>query len=289
MALIAIIISLVAERFLGSMEEFRRFGWFRRYCAWLMPRLSSYGYLDGAGGLILLLLLPVGAVALLDYQLGQWWFMLSLLFAVLVLLFSFGPTDLEAEVEAYIDARERGDEESARWHATELLGESAPEEPAERTHRIIESTLVQANERLLAVLIWFLLLGPAGALLYRLTSQLRQRAGERGGQALNDALLRLYAILDWLPARICALAFALAGSFVGALRGWGAQQGRWDENTRAVLVASGLGALGYHPGDETLPQESETAMVQETLDLVRRAVLVLLSIIALFTLAGWMS
>lgn len=289
MALIAIIISLIVERFLGSMEELRRFGWFHRYCAWLMPRLSGYRYLDGAAGLVLLLLLPVGIVALLDYQLNQWWVVLALLFAVVVLLFSFGPSDLEAEVEAYLDARERGDDESARWHADELLGQNPPEQQAELTHKVIESTLIQANERLLAVLFWFLLLGPAGALLYRLSSQLKLHVGEYGGEALNEALLRLHAILDWFPARVCALAFALAGSFTEALKAWGEQHERWDRNTRAVLVASGLGALGYHQGDESSPGESDSGMVRETLDLVRRAVLVLLSIVALFTLAGWMA
>ncbi|MFO7594248.1 MAG: regulatory signaling modulator protein AmpE [Pseudomonadota bacterium] len=289
MALIAIIISLVVERFLGSMEEFRRFEWFRRYAAWLMPRLTGSFLLNGPLGLILLLLLPLGVVAVADYYLSQGWLVLGLAFAVLVLLFSFGPTDLEAEVEAYLDAHERGDEESARRHAAELLGAKLPEEPALMTRRIIESTLVEANERLLAVLFWFILLGPVGALLYRLTSQMCRYidAGEQG--ELAAAVYRLHAILAWLPARMCALIYALAGSFTDALKAWGEQQGQWYENSRAVLIASGLGALGYQHGDETSPVENEIGMVRETLDLVRRAVLVLLAVIALFTLSGWMS
>ncbi|MCW8828651.1 MAG: regulatory signaling modulator protein AmpE [Gammaproteobacteria bacterium] len=289
MALIAIIISLVAERFLGSMEEFRRFGWFRRYAGWLLPRLSPYRYLNGPAGVILLLLIPLGVVSAVDYYLGQWWVVLSLLFSVLVLLFSFGPTDLEAEVEAYIDARERGDEESACWHASELLGEEPPEGAGVLARRIIENTLVEANERVLAILLWFLLLGPAGALMYRLTSQLELYTTRHGGEALAEPVQRLHAILAWLPGRICAFSYALAGSFVDALQAWGRQQESWHENNRAVLIASGLGALGYHEGDETAEQEGDSEVVHETLDLVRRAVLVFLSVIALFTLAGWMA
>lgn len=288
MALIAIIISLIAERFLGSMEEFRRFGWFRRYVGLMASRLTAIPFLNGSAGVILLLLIPLGLAWAADYYLSHWWIVLGLGFAIFVLLFSFGPTDLEAEVEAYVDARERGDKESAYWHAGELLGEQPPEDSAALTHRIIENTLIEANERLLAVLFWFLLLGPAGALLYRLASELA-RSMASDDSPISEASLRLHAILAWLPARMCALAYALAGSFVYALRAWRNQGGNWYETTPAILIASGLGALGYEPGDEESQQESETEMVHETLSLVRRAVLVFLSTLALFTLAGWFS
>lgn len=288
MALIAIIISLVAERFLGSMEEFRRFGWFKRYCSWQLPYLSQTRPFNGPAGVILLLLPPLALVALADFYLSHWWLVLGLAFAILVLLFSYGPTDLEAEVEAYVEAKERGDEESACWHASELLGGAPPEHSPLLIRRIIENTLVEANERLLAIIFWFLLLGPVGAVMYRLSSQLeRSLHGEEG--PLADAAWRLHLLLAWLPARMCALAYALAGSFAEALQAWKSQQGSWHETTHAVLIASGLGALGYEQGDETSERESGIGMVHETLDLVRRAVLVLLSTLALFTLAGWMS
>lgn len=288
MALIAIIVSLVVERFLGSMEEFRRFGWFHRYTGWLSYYLRRSPFLNGPLGVVLLLLPPLGAVVVADYYLSQWWFPLGVVFAVGILLFSFGPTDLEAEVEAYVDARERNDEESSRWHAAELLGDEPPEDDVLLTHRVIESTLVEANERLLAILFWFLLLGPVGAIMYRLSSQL-QYQNRYASDSLYDAAQRLHLILAWLPARMCALAYALAGSFVDALQAWRGQEGAWHETSRSVLIASGLGALGYEPGDETSGQESDTGMVHETLQLVRRAVLVVLSALAMFTLAGWMT
>lgn len=289
MALIAILISLVAERFLGSMEEFRRFVWFRRYAEWLTARFANTAFLNGPAGVLLTLLLPVAAVAIADYYLSQWWFVLGLGFSVLLLLLSYGPTDLEAEVEAYVDAQERGDEESACWHAAELIGSEPPEHSPQLTRRIIENTLVQANDRLLAVLLWFLLLGPAGALLYRLVCELTLSAQEREPDLLGEAAQRLHAILAWLPARMCALAYALAGSFVDGLNAWRNQTGEWHEKSREILIASGLGAMGYEPGEEESSREHDVEMVHEVLSLVRRAVLVFLSVLALFTLAGWMS
>ena len=289
MLLIAIIISLVVERFLGSMEEFRRYGWFNRYAAWLRGMMASSPYLNGPGGIILTLLPLLLLTAVLDAYLEQWWVVLHLGFSVLVLLFCFGPTDLEAEVEAYIDAQERGDEESACWHASELLGEPPPEHSGLLNRRIIENILVEANERLLAVIFWFLLLGPTGALMYRLVSLLAREGSAQEITPLTEASLRLHAILAWLPARMCALAYALAGSFVDALHAWRNQTGAWYETTPAVLIGTGLGAMGYEDGEEELASEHDTSMVHETLALIRRAVLVVLGAVALSTLAGWMA
>lgn len=291
MELIAIVISLVVERFLGSMEEFRNFGWFRRYAAWVMARLSGVQGANGPLGVLLILLLPVLLVLAAEYYLTNWWVLLGLAFAVLMLLFSFGPHDLEAQVEAYVEAGERDDQESAREHAAVLIGDDAQESEARVTRRIIETAFVEANERVFAVLIWFLVLGPTGAILYRLTSQLSRNSWGEEQSALAEAAQRLHAILDWPTSRLCALAFSFAGSFVDALHAWRIQerQDDWEQGSHLVLIASGFGALGYVPGEEEDGHDHDISLVHETLALIRRAVVVFLGIAALFTLAGWMS
>jgi membrane protein required for beta-lactamase induction len=289
MSLIAILLSLIAERFLGSMAELRRFGWFHRYARLIKKGLSNQRYLNGSAA-ILLLLAPILAVTgLVDYYLSNLWFLFGLAFAVLVLLFSFGPTDLEAEVEAFVDARERDDEESAIWHAAELLGGELPTHSAQLTRRIMDNILVEANERILAIVFWFVLLGPTGALLFRLTQQLIQEESENDDD-FADAARRLHHLLAWPPARVCALAYALAGSFVDSIQAWRNEPSAWPESTRRALIAAGLGALRYEDGEIEEGNDAQNLdMVHETLSLVRRAVLVVISIIALFTLAGWMA
>lgn len=289
MFLIAILLSLIAERFLGSMVELRRFGWFHHYARLLKSGLGKLSYLNGPA-LVVLLLAPLMVLTwLVDYYLSNLWFLFGLAFAVLVLLFSFGPTDLEAEVEAFVDARERDDEESAVWHAAELLGADLPTHSAQLTHRIMDNILVQANERLLAVVFWFVLLGPAGALLFRLTQQLVQEEEENSND-FADAARRLHLLLAWLPARICALAYALAGSFVESIHAWRNVVAPWHESTRQVLIAAGQGALRYEEGEIEEGNDAQNLdMINETLSLVRRAVLVFIGAIALFTLAGWMT
>ncbi len=289
MLLIAIILSLIAERFLGSMSELRRFGWFHRYSGFVKNAAAKQPYLNGPATTLLLLVPLLLLTGLIDYYLSNLWFLFGLGFAVLILLFSFGPTDLEAEVEAFVDARERGDEESAIWHASELLGADIPTHSAQLTRRILDNILVEVNERLLAVVFWFVLLGPAGALLFRLTQQLVQEERE-SSEEFAEAAQRLHQILVWVPARICALAYALAGSFVDALSSWRRVDVPWTESSRKVLIASGLGALRYEDGEIEEGNDAQNiAMVNETLSLARRAVMVFISMLALFTLAGWMT
>lgn len=288
MALIAILISLVVERLLGSMEELRRFDWFDRYSRLAGRHLMKVKGLNGPVGTLLLLLPLIAPVVALEYYLSGLWLLFGLAFSVLILLTCFGPRDLEAEVEAFVDARQRGDEESACWHAAELLGSDEDVvNSAGLTRRIMQSIFIEANERLLAIVFWFVLLGPGGALLYRLSAHLESVLAEDEENSVVEAGVRLHRLLLWLPARLCAIAYALAGSFVEAFHGWRQVEGSWHESSRQLLIAAGFGALRVEPGDIE-DDSSACDQVSESMSLVRRAVLVFLSIIALATLAGWM-
>jgi membrane protein required for beta-lactamase induction len=268
------------------METLRRFDWFLAYCHRAAPFLARLRWLNGPLGMLLLLLPLLAPVVALDYYLSGWWQLLGLAFAVLVLLYCFGPHDLEAEVEAFIDARYRGDEESACWHAAELLGENELASSGAVTKRIMESIFIEANERLLAIVFWFVLLGPAGALLYRLSSQLPPPVAQ-GEEGVFEAGWRLHRLLGWLPARLCAIAYALAGSFIEAVHGWRGVDLNWSESSNRVLIASGFGALRVEPGE--IEDDSRSCeQVGESLALVRRAVLVILALLAFATLSGWM-
>lgn len=289
MALIAILIALLIERFLGSLESLRSFDWFMRYSRWLAEKLPSGALWQGPLAVIATLAGPVVAVLLLSHTLDSLAWLLGFLFSIAVLLYSIGPKDLEAEVEAYVDAMERGDSESASWHAKELLCESVDHDDATLNRLIMECILVEAHERLLGILFWFVLLGPMGALLYRLCAQLRHH--QRGNEgAFAEAVMRMHQIMGWLPARITALAYALGGSFVEAMHLWRKDADQWLDGNRGVLVNSGLGAMRYNPdedsGLESQSDDCKSELVGETIALVRRAVLVFLMMLALLILSG---
>ncbi len=286
MALIAILISLFIERFLGSLEELRRFDWLTSYTEWLRSRLPAGEIWQGPLGLLVVVAGPVVAVLLILAFLTDISWLLVFFFSILALLYSFGPKDLEAQVEAYVDAKERDDAESACWHATELLGQEPEACAAPEARLLVECILVEAHERLLAVMFWFVLLGPVGALLYRMACQLRAQHGNEEGE-FADAVKRLHYLLGWLPARLTALAYALGGSFVEAMHSWREEASRWDDANRGILISSGLGAMRFVSEDEAEPDEWLLDSIKETVSLVRRAVLVFLTLLALLILAGW--
>lgn len=288
MSLIAILISLLIERFLGSLESLRSFGWLQRYSRWLLAKLPENSW-RGPLAVILILAGPTALVVLLGYALDDLAWLLGFIFSIVVLLYSIGPKDLEAEVEAYVDAMERGDDESANWHASELLCETVEHDNATKNRLIMECILYQAHERLLGVLFWFVLLGPMGALLFRLCSQLRDNQHDSDDD-FHAAIERMHHILAWLPVRITALAYALGGSFVEAMHQWREEADSWDDRNRGVLVTAGLGAMRYDSsadlGAEAESNDCKTALIGETMALARRAVLVFLMMLALLILSG---
>ncbi len=286
MSLLAILLALLVERYLGSLEELRRFEWVAAFADWVRSRLPATGekWTQALPVLAAAFLAPLIGVALLGWLLWEVWGLFYFLFALFVLVYSLGPKDLEAQVEAFVDARERDDRDSAEWYAAELVDSGRPDvAPADL---LLETIFVQAHERLFGVLFWFLLLGPAGALGYRLVVVLEARfGGEQSG--FGDSVRRLHGLLAWLPARLVALGYALSGSFVEAMHYWRDEAAKWPSISRGVLVASGFGALRIEPGTTEPGSEEETARVREAMSLVRRTLLVWLAILALFVIAGW--
>ena len=187
----------------------------------------------------------------------------------------------------------------------------------------IEQALPLANRHVFAPLFWFVLLGPAGALLYRLTHLLdacwnapaHRAAGAPADAGPLDAetadagefgwcARRAFRLLDWLPVRLTAIAFAVAGDFEDAVNCWRTQAATWPDRDNAVLLASGAGALGVRLGmpvrDAARPWEAADArpelgvgedadadFMQSTVGLVWRSLVGCLAVLALIRIAAW--
>ncbi|MEO5574179.1 MAG: regulatory signaling modulator protein AmpE [Gammaproteobacteria bacterium] len=300
MILVSILISLGVEKFFATVQDLRQFDWFSDYTRRLRTGLGRFG--NGAFGVLVIIALPLIGVGLIYFVLDKLdggYELLGFIFALAVLIFCLGPRNLDEQVQAYIAAREADDTEAVQRTATGILHEDIPGAAFQLSRAVIESILVQANERVLAVWFWFAVLGPVGALLYRLSSVLKTNTiGERATSDFAQAATRLHAILDWLPARLVGLGYAISGSFVDAIANWRScaskWEGNWQESSIGVLLASGIGALkldaDYSRGALTeLDLPSEVAHIKSTQALVWRTLVAWIVIIALMTLAGWAS
>ena len=180
----------------------------------------------------------------------------------------------------------------------------------------IERGLGDAYRQVFAVLFWFAVLpGPIGAVLYRAAARLAQEwappvRGEdvappaREREVFGRPARRLLDALDWIPARLTAIAFAAVGDFEDAVASWRSQAAAWAREeggrTMGIVLASGAGALGVVLGGP-LPRPAgapewrpelgigeavEPEILPSAVGLVWRALVLWLAVILLVTISN---
>ena len=237
MTFLAIILAVLLLQAWGTAERVHSDDWFRRW----QSRVSGWG-LSGASGLAVLVLLPaVAASLLLDMVEPLLFGLVWLPLAALLLLYSFGRGDFQASMGRYRGHAYSGDFEGAYLGAREEFGwddsDEAPDTEQEVHAMIQRAFLYEGLQRWFCVLFYFVLLGPAGALVYRLIQLCRD--------SFEPATVeRWLFLLDWVPARLLAATFAVTGDFIGSkdtlltgLRDHGEPAG-------ALLYRVGAAALG---------------------------------------------
>lgn len=308
MTLIAILIALAIERFIGVVDHLRGFGWFHTSTHWLLHKAGQSGFIAGPLGVVLALLLPVALLAVVSLLLHEYSIVLNFVLATVVLLLCLGPVDLRQQLEQYQHALQEDDPAVAE---AALNGFHDRQRQPPGLAGILASLFEQSNVRLFSVLFWFVVLGPVGALLYRLTAELHQLdltehdSDEKqtpASDARNFAAAAhdLYDLLNWPGSRLLALAHALAGSLVEALDDWRSAEAANVRVNEAVIRESGLGALQFRniygdenrSGEEGLPEELSDDDIISWLDaahaLQQRALIVWLSVLGIMTIAGWL-
>lgn len=293
MNLIALLLGLAIERLLTQLFHLREFRWLDPVFDAVLRRLSGKSLAVAIAGVALLALLLVLPVALVALVLGDALFYLpAFLLAVFVLLFSLGPRDLKEEVDEYCMAADLGNEEDQLRVATELLEAPPPENPGERARLVERAIFVQANNRIFGVVFWFLVVGPAGAWLFRVLDLMRRRAAFRYAEdeTLIRALRAMHGLFAWIPARLLAVGYALAGGFEESIADWrGYYQNcatRMFDVNNDVLSTAGMGAAGRAVRSvEVTP----SAGARAAMDLVLRTLLIWCSVIAVLTLLNVVS
>lgn len=219
---------------------------------------------------------------------------------------------------------ESGDEE----HARQLLADWKQVDAGslsthEVVRQVVEYSVIAAHRHVFGVLAWFsvmavLGLGPAGAVFYRLSEFVPRYWAHKHlvllqpvSGPLLDVASRAWRVIDWLPARVTAMAFAVVGSFEDAIENWRNYEQRGPGDNDGVILAATAGAINMRvgptvsagtaaaramganhgpvtvqPGIETGPgQEPEVGHLRTVVGLVWRTVVMWLTLLALLTLA----
>jgi len=192
----------------------------------------------------------------------------------------------------------------AREVLTQWRGESGHElTPGEAARVAIELGLMRSHRHVFGVMAWFVVLGPAGAVAYRLAALLNDRWGAaRKAEMVEFGAFaaRAFEVIDWLPVRLTALGLAMVGDFMGAVECWREHSKTWCDRGQGIVLAAAAGALGVklggvlhqHGGIEYRPwlgaldgDEADIDYMQAAAGLIWRALMLWLFLILLATLA----
>ena len=290
MSLLSVIFALIAESFISNLAELRRFDFVYRYVSWVRSKLPTFSFQHGHVSLVIVIAGFMFVVWLVSAMLANVLYLFGFIFGIAVLIFMIGPRDMEADVKHVTTALENKDYEGANFHLSNLAGRTISEQPLQLIQTAKEEILLQANTRLLGVFFWFIVLGPVGAVLFRLTCLLKDNQREETDD-FAEATRELYRILNWLPARICVLSYAVAGSFVDTMSYWNGLSDLWLRDSEDLIIVSGVGALRYESRagrDEHEDDEPDISTLHHTLSLVKRAVIVWVVLLGLLTVTGWL-
>jgi adenosylcobinamide-phosphate synthase len=308
MSLISIVIALVLEQAHALPAQSLVRQPLARMAAFLEDKFNDGGRRHGAIAWWLGVALPAAVLSVVHAALLYFQPLLALLLGVGVLYLTMGFRQFSHFFTDIHLALQEGDVEQARRLLAQWRGRSGDRLTASEVARLaIEQALLSSHRHVFAPLLWFAVMGPGGALLYRLAQSFNEFWGERAelefgefGQFAHQA----FGLIDWLPLRVTAASFAVVGDFEDAVHCWRTQADRWPDGGSGILLASGAGALGVRlglpvhdviqdTGDASdrpelgLGEDADPDFMQSTIGLVWRSLVLGLAVLALVWISSW--
>lgn len=263
---------------------------------------------------MLVLLLPTVLISWLCARIGPF---AVVAWNVLVVYLTLGFRHYSHYFTSIQLALNSGEEATARsllaeWTRQDTTGMSV----SDISRVAVEKALVTTHRNVFGVFFWFALpFGPAGAILYRVAEHLA-RAWNEPDHLRNEPFgrfaTRAFYWIDWVPARLTAIAFAVVGNFEDAIYAWRNFAHRWQDEAIGIILSAGGGAMGLRLGTaretaavvtvadattidaasaepETPPGEEATVRaLQSTVGLVWRALLLWMLLLLLLSFAVWL-
>ncbi|MDO8827927.1 MAG: adenosylcobinamide-phosphate synthase CbiB [Methylophaga sp.] len=241
---------------------------------------------------MLLCVVPFAVISFFISQIAVW----GTVFSIVVLTLCLGHRSLFDHARPILQAMQQGDIEQAKTLTSRIV--SRDKEHIDVNKATIESVLENGNDAVFGTLFWFAIAGAAGAVTYRLVNTLDAMWGYRTPRFFyfGKAAARLDDALNYVPARLTALSYALLGNSRKALACWRQQAPLWDSPNAGPVMASGAGALNvqlggaacYHGEWHQRPQlgtsnPAEAIDIQRALSLVFKSVLLWLTVTGIIT------
>jgi adenosylcobinamide-phosphate synthase len=253
-------------------------------------------------GIIALLTLVIPFTGLI-YFLEQWAFINSIISPV-ILYFCIATKSLREHALLVFQALKTDNLTLAKKQVSMIVSRQTEKMVAVDVRKAtIESVLENGADAVFAPIFWFVVAGPSGAVLYRLSNTLDAMWGYKNQRYIyfGWAAARFDDALNWIPARLTALSYALVGQTKKAIDCWKNQAHLLDSPNAGPVMTAGAGALQlklggaawYHGvlkdkiyfGAEKLPDDED--IIRANSLITNSLILWILSLFCLEIVGGW--
>jgi len=305
MAFFSVLAAVAFEHLRPLRQPLSYYQHYTRFIHWLERRFNAGEFSHGAIAWMLAVLPVLTGVWLVFFLLDGISPVFGWMWNVAVLYFTMGFKYFSDTAEQIARLLRAGDIEGARARLDVWRGGDASQFSADDLARVtIEQVLAASHRQMFGVLLWFVLLssmGPVGAVLFRSASILVRRWVTSRG-SFGEFAQRAFHAINWLPARLTALTYAIAGNFEDATYCWRTQASAWPELEEGVVLAAGAGAMGIRLGQSVsvggeavwrpelgTGQEPDADCIDSAVSMIWRGLVIWLVAGLLVVIAGWIA
>lgn len=292
------------------LKDLDRFddGWFFRFRCRVEDLTSglvekmSFGWL---AGIILIYAIPLAALALILFITGDSVFgLMTMMVHILVLLIAFDRTQPGKLANDFLQQWKEGNMDACVAYLRQELTATAM--PDARDKKAIAEyfgkQLTYRNfEKIFVMFFWYMLAGALGILFCYISCQMRDSHREQQLPSQVRLINFLVQLLEWVPVRLLALTFSLAGNFVQCFENIRNSFWAFDTDSDNVellyscasCAISGMVETGNSDSEtETETDENAQAVdrevekIQALLGLFERSQVIWLSALALITIVA---
>ena len=288
------------------LKDFDRFddGWFFRFRCRVESFMgttaenSSFGWVVGASLIYAIPMLILFSAVLLAN--GRGFGIPTMVLHILVLLVAFDRTQPGKLAADFLAKWNDADFEGAKlyleeeWPGPEL---SAVDGRMGLLDYFCKQLIYRSFEKMFVMFFWYIIAGPYGVLFSYVSYQLRDSHDEKQAAGLVKTISMFVWGLEWVPMRLLATTFSLAGNFVQCFES--VKESFWsfalDSDNAALLYASSGCAMAGVADDEygSIGEGSDSAdiargatRVGALLALLERSQAIWLAVLALITVFG---
>jgi len=290
MTIIEILLAFGLCHFIRELGRFRKRQWLTTWVDFSNDAFGKLPLWQDALGFLVIVAVPLLLLLLLNQaMMSAFGSTGSFLLALVVLIYTFGPRDLDTDVAEIVEAETDADRSES---LEQLLRRPAPEENDDVRVAAVESVFREALRRWFGIIFWFAVLGIVGAFLYRMVDWL-VREDHNLTDEQKGLFTRLLQIMDWPAAQLMTLSLAIATDFDSVFAAWKQYHdeqghGLFEGDNGFLLASARCIVLTGHAAQDGYADQIEGPMIclQQAMDLAWRILGVWLTVLALLLLIG---